>query len=194
SVSEPGYRFKHVLTQEVTYDSLLGHQRRALHQMIGSAIEQGPASRSDEQAALLAHHFALAESWASAIHYGRRAAARASALTQFADALATLDRVREWLAHVPESADRIDVVADVLLQQERLCETLGQRSRQQQIVDELVSLLAPSGVSERLVQAYVRQGDLATLLKRFDAADRSLSTALRLCRERGDVPMERNVQ
>src|SRR6185503_9753755 len=38
SVSEPGYRFKHVLTQEVTYDSLLGHQRRALHQTIGSAI------------------------------------------------------------------------------------------------------------------------------------------------------------
>jgi serine/threonine protein kinase/tetratricopeptide (TPR) repeat protein len=194
SVSEPGHRFKHVLTQEVTYDSLLGHQRRALHQMIGSAIEQGPASRGDEQAALLAHHFALAESWNSAIHYGRRAAARASSLTQFADALATLDRVHEWLAHVPESPDRLDVVADVLLQQERLCETLGQRSRQQEIVDELVSLLAPRGASERLAQAYLRQGDLATLLKRFDAADRSLSTALRLCRERGDVPVERNVQ
>jgi tetratricopeptide (TPR) repeat protein/class 3 adenylate cyclase/MoxR-like ATPase len=193
SLSEPGYRFKHVLTQEVTYDSLLGHQRRALHQMIGSAIEQGPASRSDEQAALLAHHFALAESWASAIHYGRRAAARASALTQFADALATLDQVREWLGHMPESPEQLDIVADVLLQQERLCETLGQRGRQQEIVDELVSSLAPRGASERLAQAYARQGDLSTLLKRFDAADRSLSTALRLCRERGDVPMERNV-
>ena len=33
-------------------------------------------------------------------------------------------------------------------------------------------------------------GDLATLLRRFDAADRALSTALRICRERKDVALE----
>jgi serine/threonine protein kinase/tetratricopeptide (TPR) repeat protein len=187
------YRFKHVLTQEVTYDSLLGHQRRSLHNLVGGAIEHGPSGRSDDQAALLAHHFALAETWAPAIHHGRRAAARASALSQFADALATLDRVREWVARLPESDEQFDILTAVLLQQERLCETLGQRGQQQQLVDELISLLAPRGSSERLSQAYLRQGDLSTLLKRFDAADRALSTALRLCRERGDVTLERHV-
>ena len=187
------YRFKHVLTQEVTYDSLLGHQRRSLHNLVGRAIEHGPSGRSDEQAALLAHHFALAETWASAIHHGRRAATRASALSQFVDALATLDRVREWVERLPEGDERFDTLTAVLLQQERLCETLGLRGRQQQLVDELISLLAPRGSSERLSQAYLRQGDLSTLLKRFDAADRALSTALRLCRERGDVTLERHV-
>ena len=187
-----GYRFKHVLTQEVTYDSLLGHQKRSLHHLIGCAIETAPGGCSDDQASLLAHHFALAETWAPAVEHGRRAASRANALGQFTDALATLDRVRQWVMRLPESEERFDLLTDVLLQQERQCETLGQRGRQQHIVDELISLLAPRGASERLAQAYLRQGDLSTLLKRFDAADRMLSTALRICRERGDVTHERH--
>jgi tetratricopeptide (TPR) repeat protein len=189
---ERGYRFKHVLTQEVTYDSLLGHQRRSLHHLVGCAIERAPGGRGDDQASLLAHHFALAEAWERAVHHGRRAAFRANALGQFADALATLDHVRQWVLRLPEGEERFDLLADVLLQQERQCETLGQRGRQQLIVDELVSLLAPRGASERLSQAYLRQGNLSTLLKRFDAADRMLSTALRICRERGDVTLERH--
>ena len=189
---ERGYRFKHVLTQEVTYDSLLSHQRRSLHHLVGCAIERALGGRSDDQAALLAHHFALAETWARAVHYGRRAASRANALGQFVDALATLDHVRQWVLRLPEGEERLDLLADVLLQQERQCETLGQRGRQQLIVDELISLLAPRGASERLSQAYLRQGNLSTLLKRYDAADRMLSTALRICRERGDVTLERH--
>jgi serine/threonine protein kinase/tetratricopeptide (TPR) repeat protein len=189
---ERGYRFKHVLTQEVTYDSLLGHQRRSLHHLIGCAIERAPGGRSADQASLLAHHFALAETWAPAVHHGRRAACRANALGQFADALATLDRVRQWVLRLPEGEERFELLIDVLLQQERQCETLGLRGRQQHLVDELISLLAPRGASERLAQAYLRQGDLSTLLKRFDAADRMLTTALRICRERGDVTLERH--
>jgi serine/threonine protein kinase/tetratricopeptide (TPR) repeat protein len=189
---ECDYRFKHVLTQEVTYDSLLGHQRRSLHHLIGCAIERARGSSGDDQSSLLAHHFALAETWAPAVHHGRRAACRANALGQFADALATLDRVRQWVSRLPEGEERFNLLTDVLLQQERQCETLGQRGRQQLIVDELISLLAPRGASERLSQAYLRQGDLSTLLRRFDAADRVLSTALRICRERGDLTLERH--
>ncbi len=103
-----------------------------------------------------------------------------------------LDRVQECVTHLPEDEERRDLVADVLLQQERLCETLGQRGRQQQIVADLIALLAPRGASPRLALAYLRQGDLLTLLKRFDAADRALSTALRLSRERGDAALERH--
>jgi tetratricopeptide (TPR) repeat protein len=191
-ISERGYRFKHVLTQEVTYDSLLEHQRRSLHELVGYAMERAHEGLVDEQAEILAHHFGRAEAWALAVRYGRRAADRASALSQFADALVTLDRVRDWVMRLREDDERSDLLADVLLQQERLCETLGQRGRQQQIVDELVSQLAPRGASERLAQAYLRKGDVATLLKHFDAADRALSTALRLCRERNDRALERN--
>ncbi len=187
------YHFKHVLTHEVTYDSLLGHQRRALHGTVGRAIERRYAQHVESQADVLAHHYGCAEEWRAAIHHGRCAADRAIALSQFADALDTLDRVREWLTRLPDAEQSPDLVADVLLQQERMCETLGQRGRQQELIGELVALLAPRGASERLAQAYLRQGDLLTLLKSFNEADRALSTSLRLSRERHDAALERHV-
>jgi class 3 adenylate cyclase/tetratricopeptide (TPR) repeat protein len=189
---EPTYRFRHVLTQEVAYDSLLERQRRSLHEVVGRTIERCHADRGSDLAPLLAHHFAHAEAWREAVHYGSQAAARAAALTQFADALTTLERVRGWIAHLPDDDLRTDALVDLLLHQERLSETLGLRGRQQQIVDELIALLAPRGASASLGQAYLRQGDVATLLKRFDAAERALSTALRLSRELGETALERN--
>ena len=186
-----GYRFTHALTQEVCYDSLVGHQRKVLHGAIGRALAFTHADRADENAAVLAHHFDRAEDWPAAIRFGRRAAARAVALSQFADALATLDEVLEWVKHV-SSANQSDLTADLLLEQERLCETLGLRARQQTIIDALIAQLARDGSSARLAEVYLRQGDLSTLLKRFDAADRALGTALRIGHEREDTALLRS--
>ncbi len=191
-VPDVAYRFRHVLTQEVSYDSLLGHQRKSLHGVIGRAIEQGHAERLDEQAALLAHHFSRAEAWREAVRYGRRAANRASALSQFADALTMLDQVLEWVGRLPEDDARADLKADLLLEQERECETLGLRGRQREIIGGLIAHLTPRGPSARMAEAYLREGDLLTLLKQFNAADRALSTALRVSREWSDSALERS--
>jgi serine/threonine protein kinase/tetratricopeptide (TPR) repeat protein len=190
-VPDPLYRFKHVLTQEVAYESLLEHQRRAMHRAVGMAIERHHGRPSDSLE-LLAHHFSRAEVWDTAIHYGMRAAERATELSQVADALDMLERAQSWLARLPDEPGRREQVADVLLRQERLCETLGLRGRQLQLSAELIALLAPHGASARLAEAYLRQGDVSTLLKRFDAADRALTTALRMSRERGDAALERS--
>ena len=191
-VPDPVYRFKHVLTQEVTYESLLEHQRKALHLAVGQAIERSQPGSLDEPLELLAYHFSRAEAWQQAIEYGLRAAARATELSQFADALGMLEQVQSWLARLPGADAPRDRLADVLLRQERLCETLGLRGRQLQLTAELIALLAPHGASVQLAEAYLRQGDVSTLLKRFDAADRALATSLRISRECGDTALERN--
>src|SRR5262249_60660645 len=103
-----------------------------------------------------------------------------------------LDQAQSWLTRLPDPGAQRDRVADVLLRQERLCETLGLRGRQIQLTGELIALLAPHGSSVRLAEAYLRQGDVSTLLKRFDAADRALATSLRIGRECGDAALERN--
>jgi tetratricopeptide (TPR) repeat protein len=189
---EPVFRFKHVLTQEVAYDTLLEHQRRSLHAAAARAIEQRYAGNLDERLERLAQHFSHAEEWKLAVEYGIRAADRAKALSHFGDALGTLDQAQEWLSRLPDSAERRDLLADVHLRQERLCETLGHRARQLTLVGELIALLAPHGGSTRLAEAYLRQGDVFTLLRRFDAADRALGTSLLLSRELGDRTGERN--
>jgi tetratricopeptide (TPR) repeat protein/class 3 adenylate cyclase len=192
-VPEPLYRFKHVLTQEVAYDTLLEHQRKALHGAAGHAMERRYAERLDEHLERLAHHFSRAEEWRDAIRYGIRSADRASAFSQLADALSTLDRVQQWITCLSADPEREALIVDVLLRQERLCETLGLRQRQLRIAEELIDRLAPLGASLKLAEAYLRQGDVCTLLRRFDAADRALATALRISREQADRASERNV-
>jgi len=183
------YRFTHALTQDVCYDSLVAHQRKTLHGAIGCALAATHANQIDEPTALLARHFAHAEDWSAAIRFGRRAAERAMSLGQFGDALAILDLLVDWGSRLP--AGQNEITKDLLLQQERVCETLGLRARQQQIIDSLIARLVRGGDSARLAEVYLRQGDLCTLLKRFDAADRALTTALRMGNERSDTAVLR---
>lgn len=67
------YIFKHSLTQEVAYDSLLLERRREFHRRVGEAFENLFADRQDEFLGLLAHHFDRAGDQAKAIDYLLRA-------------------------------------------------------------------------------------------------------------------------
>lgn len=191
-VPDAVYRFKHALTEEVAYDSLLEHQRHVLHDAVGTAIETRFAGQLEDQVERLVHHFSRAESWAKAVRYGIQSADRAAALSQYADAMASLERVQEWLAFLADDPDRTDLETDVLLRQERLCETLGLRMRQMAIVGSLVARLAPLGPSERLAQAYLRQGDAYTLLRRYDDAETALNSSLQVASALGESASTRN--
>jgi class 3 adenylate cyclase/uncharacterized protein YcbX len=57
AVGDPEYFFKHALTQEVAYNSMLIEQRKSLHERIGSALETIYADSIDDHLAELAHHF-----------------------------------------------------------------------------------------------------------------------------------------
>ncbi|HZL94980.1 MAG TPA: protein kinase, partial [Vicinamibacterales bacterium] len=182
---EPAYTFRHALTQEAAYAGLLEHQRADLHALVGQAIEAEYAGQLDERLDRLAQHFSLAEDWPKAVHYGLESAARMQRLIQFVEALHVLDRTREWAAELDEPARR-ETSVEILFRQERLCEGLGMRETQRQIVDELVALLESGDDPTRLAEAYLRKGELHTILHEFDDAESSLDRSLRLRRERGD--------
>src|SRR5712692_461007 len=75
---ELAYMFKHALTQDVAYASLLVQRRKELHGLIGLAIEDLYADRLPEHYEMLAHHFSLAEDWERALAYLLKAADKAS--------------------------------------------------------------------------------------------------------------------
>jgi len=85
---ELAYMFKHALTQDVAYGSLLVERRKQLHGLIGHAIEELYADRLPEHYEMLAHHFSRAEAWERALDYLLKAAekaARAFGLRQAVD-------------------------------------------------------------------------------------------------------------
>jgi class 3 adenylate cyclase/tetratricopeptide (TPR) repeat protein len=68
--------FKHALTQEVAYNSLLMQHRKQLHCLVAAAIEELNAARLPEFYGLLAHHYERGEEWERALDYLCRAAER----------------------------------------------------------------------------------------------------------------------
>ena len=86
------YTFKHALTHEVTYRSLLQDRRRALHRRLGLAIERLHSDRLAEHVEILAHHFSSAEEWESAFEYLRKAAEKAAAAYATREAIGFYDR------------------------------------------------------------------------------------------------------
>jgi class 3 adenylate cyclase len=73
------YTFRHTLTQEVTYDTLLRERRRALHARVMEALEQLHADRPGEQVESLAQHALRGEVWHKAVSYLRQAGVKAAA-------------------------------------------------------------------------------------------------------------------
>ena len=65
------YIFKHALTQEVAYQSLLLKRRKEIHQRIGQAVEELYAERLEEFYEALAYHYSRSENADKAYHYLR---------------------------------------------------------------------------------------------------------------------------
>ncbi len=63
------YIFKHALTQEVAYESLLKQRRREIHGRIARAIEELYADRLEEHYEVLAHHYEQSGNAPKAVDY-----------------------------------------------------------------------------------------------------------------------------
>lgn len=110
SSEEREYIFKHAITHEVAYNSLLIAHRKQLHGRVGEAIEALFPDRLDELSATLGYHFEKAEAPEKAIRYLRQAAERAQATFANAEALAfyqsALRQLELLLAARPDEALR----------------------------------------------------------------------------------------
>jgi predicted ATPase/class 3 adenylate cyclase len=73
-----GYIFKHALTQEVAYGSVLIERRRATHERVAAAIEALYCDRIEEHLSDLAHHYRRTDNKEKAVDYLKRAAAQAA--------------------------------------------------------------------------------------------------------------------
>jgi class 3 adenylate cyclase/tetratricopeptide (TPR) repeat protein len=102
---EPEYTFKHALTHEVAYGSLLLERRRSLHAKIVETIEAREPARLAERVEQLAYHALRGEVWGKAVTYGRQAGARAWDHAAFREAVAAFEQALQALTHLPDDSD-----------------------------------------------------------------------------------------
>jgi class 3 adenylate cyclase/tetratricopeptide (TPR) repeat protein len=84
---ESTYIFKHALTQEVIYDSILTIRKTILHQEVGNAIEEIYKNIISEFYGLLAKHFIEAENYEKGDIYSKSAAKKALNAASFKEAI-----------------------------------------------------------------------------------------------------------
>ena len=132
------YTFKHALTHQVAYESLLQERRRVLHARIVEALEALAGDRVAEQVERLAHHALRGEVWEKAVAYCRQAGEKAMARSAHREAVGSFEQALSALPHLLEQRHTLEQAIDLRL--------------------ALRSALAPSGNSGRIL-AYLREAE-----------------------------------
>jgi tetratricopeptide (TPR) repeat protein len=110
---EREHTFKHALTHEVAYGSLLQERRRVLHAQIVAAITQLSADRLTEHVEQLAHHALRGEVWDKALAYCRQAGAKAFTRSANREAVEYFEQALAALAQLPERRDTLEQAIDL---------------------------------------------------------------------------------
>jgi class 3 adenylate cyclase/predicted ATPase len=106
ALGDTEYIFKHALTQQVSYNSVLQERRRQLHERIGAAIEALYAKSIEDHLDELAHHYSRSGNMPKALEYHERAGRQALQRSAYTDAMRALTAAIELLMRMPESPER----------------------------------------------------------------------------------------
>ena len=100
------YIFKHALTQEVAYNSLLQKRRKEIHEKIAVAIEEIYQDRLEEYYELLAYHYMKSNNKQKAVEYLKLAGQQAVQRSANAEAVSHLTSALELLKASPDTSER----------------------------------------------------------------------------------------
>jgi predicted ATPase len=113
AVGDVEYIFKHALTHDVAYHSVLNERRRMLHERIGAALESMHAESLEDHVAELAHHYARSGNPGRAVEYCLRAVQQCAARASFAEAVAQFETGLEQLQKLPDDDRRAELELDL---------------------------------------------------------------------------------
>ncbi|HKD39685.1 MAG TPA: adenylate/guanylate cyclase domain-containing protein [Myxococcaceae bacterium] len=109
------YEFKHALTHDEAYKSLLTDRRMLLHERTGQAIEALYHERLEDHYADLAYHYGSSNNAAKTIEYLRLAGGQAVDRGAYAQALANVEPAVKLIEQLPEGTERLRAELDVRL-------------------------------------------------------------------------------
>ena len=115
ALADVEYTFKHALTHDVSYNSVLTERRKLLHEQTGSAIERLYNDRLDDHLSKLAHHYGRSNNTSKAIHYLRLAGGQAAQRSANREAVAHFRSALELLKSMPDAPERAREELDLLI-------------------------------------------------------------------------------
>jgi tetratricopeptide (TPR) repeat protein len=184
------YTFKHALTHEVAYGSLLLERRRALHAGIVAASERLYADRLTEQAERLAQHALRGEVWDKAVAYCRQAGTKAFARSALREVVACCEQALAALKHLPESRATQEQAIDLRFDLRNALWDLGE-------IRQMLDSLREAATLAEVLDDQPRLGRVSVYMCRYfremgdhDSAVESGQHALAVAETLGDVALQ----
>src|SRR5262245_19326859 len=184
---DPEYSFKHALTHEVTYGTVLQDRRRELHGRIVVAIETLYHDRLDEQIERLAHHAVRGDLREKVLHYLRQAGLKAAGRSALKEARTWFEQALGVLQQLPESQPLLEQGLEIHLELRPVLVQLGEvrpaRERLRE-AEALADRLNDDGWRGRV---WAFMSNTHSLLGELDEAVAAGSRALEIARSLADL-------
>jgi tetratricopeptide (TPR) repeat protein len=183
------YSFKHELTREVAYNTVLIARRRTLHSKVLQIIEANFAHRLDEHIDRLAEHAYSGELWEKAVPYQLRSARRAMKRWANHEVIRIVERGLETLSHLPDTADKWKAAVDFRLAAVIALEPLGRHRRLVAVMSEASKLTEAAGDPRRTAAVNCQLAAGLWRLGKHDAAMAAAEAAYAIANTIGSAPL-----
>jgi tetratricopeptide (TPR) repeat protein len=180
------YIFKHALTQEVTYNSLLLKRRKEIHEEIGRAMEAQYPDRLEEHYELLAYHYGHSANADKAVQYLDLANQNAVKLNAMEEAKAYFDKAMALLDALPETEESRQRRISLLVNQGVVFLLLFKSPEYYDLLTRYEPMAKNLGNPELLGAFYARLGHCEFSFCHFDQAIHTFGKAAELCQGAGN--------
>jgi len=181
------YIFKHALTQEVAYNSLLLKRRKEIHEKIGKAIEEIFAERLEDHYEVLAYHYVSSANTVKAVDYLDLANRKAAEANAMSDAKACFDKAMELLDTLPDTPETREQRISLLVNQSNVFLMLLKMTEYYNLLtcyEPVAADLENLGLRGAF---YGRLGFYEIMAGHFDHSIQTLTKAAKLCEAAGNA-------
>ena len=182
--------FRHALTHEVAYGTLLQPRRRELHARVAETIERLYGDRLGEHMERLAYHALRGELWPKAVEYLRQAGLKGASRSAYREAAICFEEALRASVHLPESREAKVQAIDVRLDARAALAPLGQYSQILDRMREAEVLARDIGDRRRLGLVLADTGARLRNIGEHAGALATTRQALDIATELGDVGLQ----
>ena len=181
---QSSYVFKHALTREVVYDSILGKRKKKLHEEIGNAIEGLYRDNLNEHYEVLAEHYFLSENYSKAAEYSKLASRKAEKAASLNDAIIYSKKRVTSLEKLPRSDDVQKQIIDSRTVLGLYLTQLNYHIEAKEAIDPIIDLAIKHNYKKRLCQIYTILGSYHLFVEEnFPRAFMDFGEALKISEE-----------
>jgi len=182
------YIFKHALTREVVYDSILAKRKKKIHEEIGNAIEELYIDNLSEHYEVLAEHYFLSENYSKGAEYSRLAGKKAEKTASLNDAIAHANKRVTSLERLPQ-ADEVDKqIIDARTALGLYTAQMNYLVEAKNAIDPIIDLAIKHNYKRRLCQIYTILGTYHLFVEEnYPEAFKALEEALKISEEVKDI-------